>query len=130
MNYGVIAFSISSSKIGAIGIMKRSFAEFERSRSCHDAIFSIETSTNDRVNSCKRRYSLAFYGVALDWHSATSHLALAKGLGNFTYLGALQVPYLEGYFFKRGANKCYIKLHLSKPFSGYDLGCSIYRVKT
>ena len=99
--------------------MKRSFAEFERSRSCHDAIFSIETSTNDRNVLASEDTRSLFMGLRL---TGTALLALAKGLGNFTYLGALQVPYLEGYFFKRGANKCYIKLHLSKPFSGYDLG--------
>ena len=63
-------FNISSSRIAAIGSVNRSFAEFDRSLSCHNEIFSNETSIRDlRSLASEETFSLLmglrFTGTAL-----------------------------------------------------------------
>src|SRR5665648_164510 len=45
--------NISSKRIIPIGIVNRSFAEFDKSRSCHRQIFSIETVNKDLKSFAK-----------------------------------------------------------------------------
>ena len=126
----VIALSISSSSIGPIGSAKRSFAEFERSRSCHDIIFSIDTLTSDRSILASENTRSLFIGFRLTGTALPSHLAFPERLGYFTYLCPLQIPDLYSDLVKRGANKCNTKLYLCKSLSRHNLRCSIYRVET
>src|SRR5688500_19146027 len=49
----IIVFNISSKRIIPIGIVNRSLAEFDKSRSCHRQIFSIETFKRDLKSFAK-----------------------------------------------------------------------------
>ena len=82
----IIVLIISSTRMDDIGIIKRSLAEFDKSLSCHNAIFSKETFRFDLTILANEEILSLFIGFFFTGYCTTSHLSFLKWFLNFSNL--------------------------------------------